>query len=348
MTARVGRPSLVLGALGLLLAVTAAPAIAHSPDPSLGSTNWSPNQTLSWAWASAQVPPTWLQAAFERAASDSNLTRASRAGIFVRQSSAASTVAYGEPTGCSSAGIACFSRSVPYSFRVWFRAHGYRFDWGTLRWCQGPSGYVDGCFDVENIGLDELGHVLGLGHHLNYSDERDYRDAVVQTVSRTKPRAGWDAHAFGRCDAARLQLIYDRPSSWDRFSTCLSIGTVTTLTPSSTQPWLGTDVLMTARLRTATSSAYGALSGDPVSGRTVQLQRRIPGASSWTTVATMAPQGEAGAYATTVTIYGTYEWRATFSKPAGEGLLGSSSAWVRVSPMGCTICPQSAPIGRVR
>jgi hypothetical protein len=313
-------------------------ALAHGPDPALGSTSWAPNQTLAWAWASAQVPPSWLQTAFERGTADSNATRASRAGVFVRQSSAPSRVAYGEPTGCSPAGIACFSRSVPSSFRIWFRAHGYRFDWGTLRWCQGPSGFVDGCFDVENIALDELGHVLGLGHHLNYSDDRDYRDAVVQTVSRTKPRAGWDAHAYGRCDVARLQLIYDRLSTWAGLSTCLSVATTLGLTSSASSAWLNTQVQMTATLRTASSSAYGALSNDPVSGRTVMLDRRSPGASSWTTVATMAATGE-GTYAATVTITGVYEWRARFPKPGGEGLGGSTSAWVPVSILRCTTCP---------
>jgi hypothetical protein len=336
------RRQLGLGARALLAASLAAavPAAthAHGPDPALGSP-WSPNQNLVWNWAPGQVPPSWLQAAFDRAAADSNNTRGSRAGVFVRQTGAPSTVAYGEPTGCSSAGIACFSRNAPSSFRIWFRAQGYRFDWGTLRWCQGPSGYLDGCFDAENIALDELGHVEGLGHHQNYGDNRDYRDAVVQTVSRSKPRAGWDAHAYGRCDVARLQLLYDRPSTWSPFSTCLSIATVTTLSPSSTSALLGTQVSMTATLRSAASSAYGALSNDLISGRTVVLQRRFPGASSWTTVTTMAPGSGTGTYAATVTITGSYEWRAAFATPAGEGLGASSSTWVAVSGVPCTICP---------
>lgn len=325
----------------VIAAVLPGPVLGHGPDPGLGGT-WSANQTLPWTWAAGQVPPSWLQAAFERATSDSNVTRASRAGVFARQSGAPSTVAYGEPTGCSSAGIACFSRTLPVSFRIWFRANGYRFDWGTLRWCQGPSGFVDGCFDVENVALDELGHVEGLGHHQNYGDDRDYLDAVVQSVSRSKPAAGWNAHAYGRCDVARLQLLYDRPTTWDPFSTCLSIGSVTTLSPSSTAALLGTDVLMSATVRTATSSSLGALSGDPVSGRTVVLERRFPGAPSWSAVATMAPGEASGTYSATVTIHGTYEWRATLPKPTGEGLNGSASAWVRVSMIPCSVCPAAA------
>jgi hypothetical protein len=197
MRRRLPRWSAVIAVVTIAAALPST-TLGHGPDPAISSSAWTPNQALPWTWASTQVPPAWLQAAFERATADSNASRSSRAGIFVRQSGTSNTVAYGEPTGCSPAGIACFSRNVPYSYRIWFRAHGFRFDWGTLRWCQGPSGYVNGCFDVENIALDELGHVEGLGHHLNYGDERDYRDAVVQTASRVKPQSGWDAHVYGR------------------------------------------------------------------------------------------------------------------------------------------------------
>ncbi len=86
--------------------------------------------------------------------------------------------------------------------------NGHRFDWGTLRWCE-LSGGPDGCYQVRNVMLDELGHVLVLDHHDNFGDDRDYDDAVVQTFSRTKPRSGWNAHEFGRCDVATLQQQYD-------------------------------------------------------------------------------------------------------------------------------------------
>ncbi len=50
-------------------------------------------------------------------------------------------------------------RDPPDWFGVWFRENGHRFDWGTLRWCE-MSGGPDGCYQVENVTLDELGHVL--------------------------------------------------------------------------------------------------------------------------------------------------------------------------------------------
>ena len=81
---------------------------------------------------------------------------------------------------------------------MWLREQGHVFDWGTLKWCQTYTNPPNGCYDAENISLDEFGHVDGLGHHVNKDDGSDYLDAVVQTYSRTKPNTGWNVHAFGR------------------------------------------------------------------------------------------------------------------------------------------------------
>ena len=121
-------------------------------------------------------------------------------------------------------GLACFRRDAPDWFAVYLRENGHRFDWGTLRWCE-ATDRPNGCYDAENITLDELGHVLGLDHHVNLPDDSDYGDAVVQTYSRTKPRAFYNAHVFGRCDVATLQQVYDVPTSSTLYSTCLDVPT---------------------------------------------------------------------------------------------------------------------------
>ena len=108
-------------------------------------------------------------------------------GVVAPATDAPNPIGYGSGATCGPAGIACFTRSVPDRFTMWFRQQGYPFDWGTLRWCQAYSSPPTGCFDVENIALDEFAHIEGLGHHVNYADERDYLDAVVQTYSRQKP-----------------------------------------------------------------------------------------------------------------------------------------------------------------
>ncbi len=336
-------PTAVL-ALTAALALPAAPIAAHSADPSIGGLSWSPNQVVPYAWAAGQVPPAWMQSAFNGAANDANQTRASQAAVFSLQSSG-SLVAYGEPTGCSATGIACFSRSAPGSFRIWYRAHGAWFDWGQLRWCQGPSGYVSGCYDAETVGLDELGHVEGLDHHVNWSDSSDYGDAVVQSVSRSYPRAGSTARGFARCDVARLQLTYDRLSSWDSFSACLSIASETGMGVSALSITSGGAVLFTATLRTTPAAAAGALSGGWISGRTMILERRFPGAATWTAVTTLTPQAAEGYYAAWVTITGTYEWRARFPSPSGEGVQGSASGTALITARACSVCPYGAASG---
>lgn len=321
-----------------VLAGVAGPTAAHGPDPMLGGRPWAQDQVVSYGWKSGQAPPPWMAAAIDAGAADASGTRAARAATFVRGAgSAASLIAYGEPTGCSTAGIACFDRSAaPSSFRMWFRAHGFTYDWGTLRWCQGLTTIADGCFDAETVALDEFGHVEILAHHANRSDQSDYLDAVVQVTSRARPAAGWNTHAFGRCDTARLQLEYDRPSPAALFSNCLAIATTTSIGASSTSIWSGTSVTFTASLRTTASAANRSLADDPVSGRPVTLQRRTVGTQTWTNMGTMASGSTAGTYVRTLSPTATYEWRAVFTPASGDGAVGSSSAALKVTVGGCS------------
>lgn len=322
-------------AVTAMLAAAAGPVAAHGPDPMLGGALWAQDQVVGYGWRSGQVPPSWASIAIDAAAADVGRSRASRAAQFVRPPYPTGLIAYGEPTGCSPAGIACFDRSgAPSSFRMWFRAHGYAFDWGTLRWCQGLAAIADGCFDVENVALDEFGHVEILDHHGNFTDASDYLDAVVQALSRARPKSGWNAHSFGRCDVARLQLEYERQSPASLFSTCLAVPTTTTLVVSASTVPAGGAVVFGATLRAASVSANRALAGDPISSRTVLLQRRAVGTVGWTTVTTLAAGATAGTYAATVIPAATYEWRAAFATPANEGLLGSGSAVVKVTVSG--------------
>ena len=159
---------------------------------------------------------------------------------------------------------------------MWLREQGHVFDWGTLKWCQAYSSPPTGCYDAETIALDEFGHIEVLDHHVNYSDDRDYEDAVVQTFSRTKPKAGYDQHAFGRCDVATLQREYDVVDSIAKYSTCLDIDSVLTISGPSSVAYNGTATL-SAFLEVVDVAAYDRLRGNNLSKRTVKLQRRPPG-----------------------------------------------------------------------
>ncbi|MFL5778436.1 MAG: hypothetical protein ACJ761_05795 [Chloroflexota bacterium] len=332
----------------LLVAILtlAAPesATAHGPDPTLSGGPFGKDQALQFRWRSGFVPPTAHRSAIVAAASAANSTQASRAATMAYSSTGPNTIGYGSGATCGPNGIACFTRTVPSSFTMWFREQGYRFDWGALRWCQSYSSPPDGCYDVENIALDEFGHVEGLNHHVNFADAHDYTDAVVQTVSRTKPSSGWNAHRFGRCDVARLQLMYDLQENADPYSTCLDLVTTLSLTAPSEAGPAGATARFAAILAVGIDPDYDQVSGDPLPGRKVSLQRRPPGGSTWTNVATMTATATSGTYVTNLPIYSTAEYRAVFAAPSSEGLRGRTSSTVTVTFVGCgKPCPQAAP-----
>jgi hypothetical protein len=330
-------------ALVALVLLASAPTVgAHGPDPVLGGGLFAQDQALEFRWRSGSEPPSIIRTAIRNAASDSNATRASRAPTFVYDAAGPSVIGYGTGT-CGVNGIGCFTRDAPNDFTMWLREHGRVYDWGTLRWCQISN--TTGCYDAETVALDEFGHVAILGHHVNYSDDRDYTDAVVQTYSRTKPKAGYDMHVYGVCDTARLQLEYDIPTASAPYSTCLDVPTILTLTSSPASVGYRGTATLTAVLKVVTDTAHRRLSGNPVSKRTVRLQARTVGTTTWSTIATMTPTSPTGSYVASRILIAATDFRAVFSTPSAEGLIGDTSPTVRVSVAPCTIdCPlPSAP-----
>jgi hypothetical protein len=315
--------------LGALLATGAAllpvaSATAHDPDPVFSGGPMTPGSVLRYQWASGGVPPSAMKTAIKAAAGDANASRASKAPTFSHVSSSSNAIYYGTSVPCGANGLACMRRSTPDWFGIWLRENGHRFDWGTLRWCE-LTGSPKGCYRAETITLDELGHVLGLDHHVNFGDDRDYEDAVVQTYSHTKPGTGWNADRFARCDVAALQQLYDVPTSSTLYSTCLKIPTTLSLAASSTYVMAGSSVTFTARLH---SDGTGKLSNNLISSRKVVLQRYVDGA--WSDVGTMSA-GSSGTYHISLEVWSATTYRARFRKPSNEGLKASSSPSVSIS-----------------
>lgn len=324
----------VLATLGPAL----VPVTAHSPNPMLGGGLFAQNQPLDYRWASGGTPPAAMKAAINAAADDSNASRRSKAPLFDLVAGASNTIYYGVDVPCGVNGLACFSRTAPDGFRMWLRENGHRYDWGTLRWCE-MAGDPDGCYEAETITLDELGHVLGLDHHVNYADDSDYEDAVVQTYSRTKPRAGWNAHAYGRCDVAALQQAYDVLTTSTLYSTCLDVPSTMALAASKTSVVAGSVVTYTATLK---SGGTGRLSNNSVAGRTVVLQQRT--ASGWADLQVMA-SGTSGTYTAQVVTRSDMQVRALFRKPSNEGLRAAASGTIPITvSAGCKdlLCPLGA------
>lgn len=343
--------ALVVGIGGVIGLARVAPTAAHGPDPIMGGALFAQDQRVAFRWRAGAVPVDEVAAAIKAAAADANASRASRAATFAYDVSGTSQVGYGADATCGINGIACFDRSAaPAGFTMWLREHGRSFDWGTLKWCQMYEAPPNGCYDAETVALDEFGHVQILGHHLNEPDDSDYLDAVVQTYSRTKPKDGWDMHAFGRCDVATLQREYDVPATATPISTCLDLDTGATLKANDTSVNYGQTITLTATLKIIDRTAYGRLGGNWLSSRIVRLQRRVPGATTWSSVTTMTPAAAAGTYVATTSVSTTFEYRALFATPSSEGLNGDSSPTVKVTVSGCgtSACPQSQPPGGSR
>jgi hypothetical protein len=330
--------------LVLLAALAGAPvpADAHAPDPVLSGGLFAQNADLRYRWGTGGTPPAAIRTAVTEAAGDSNASRRSKAATFTYDSGGDNTVYYGVDVPCGVNGLACFRRDAPTWFGVWLRENGHRYDWGVLRWCE-LNGDPDGCYDAENVVLDELGHVLGLDHHVNYADDSDYADAVVQTYTHAKPRVGWHAHVFGRCDVATLQQQYDVAAWTTPYSTCLDVPTRTTLAGSPTSLVAGSRVTFTATLTTA---GDGRLSNNPMSGRVVVLQRRS--GTTWVDVLTLGPGTAAGSYTGSLTMQGIGDYRAAYRKTSTEGVRTSTSAAVSITvAAGCMekVCPLSITPG---
>ena len=306
--------------------------LAHGPNPLLGTgTRWSRDQIVGYQWNPGGVPPAWAAAEIDAAAEDVAQSRSSRAATFQRVSSAESRIYYGLVVPCSSYGIACMNRTgVPDSFQgMWFRPHNWQFDWGALKWCQALASPVNGCYDVENVALDEFGHIELLGHHVNYADESDFTDSVVQFAARSRPKEGWNQHVFGPCDIGRLQLEYSLRSSSDAVSNCLSLATSLAISgPSS----VGTGglVRISGILKIATASSARELSGDPLSSRVITLQKR-PLGGTWSTVGNLSANATAGSYGVTVTVSQTADYRLVYNSPSSEGLQNATSSALRIT-----------------
>jgi hypothetical protein len=326
-------------ALAVVLATSAGPVAAHGPDPLVGGGLWGQDQTVRFRWRSGAEPPTAIKTAVRDAASASNASKASRAATFVYDAGGASVIGYGTGT-CGVNGIGCFTRSAPDSFTMWLREHGRVYDWGVLRWCQMQSTPTNGCYDAQTIALDEFGHVEVLGHHVNYADERDYTDAVVQTYSRTRPSTGYDMHRYGVCDTATLQMQYDVALASSPLSSCLDLATVLTIGVDDAQLRYADTATFTSVLRVAADASYVKLSGNALSTRTVRLQRRPLGSTTWTNIATMSPTTPTGSYVAAIRLYATADFRAVFTASSTEGLRDDTSAIIRVTVQPCTYdCP---------
>jgi hypothetical protein len=310
------------------VAAFAGTASATPPTPASGVI-WNPNQHVSFRWKEGDEPPTWIRPAVNAAAQDSNDSRASRAAILAQADDGDSWIAYTGDIPTTYA-IGYTIRYIPSFFTMRLRPQAYPLDWGTLRWCQFYDSPPIGCYDAETIALHELGHAQTLDHP-DDADVTDWTDTVMHWAPKTKAKAGWNQHEFGRCDVARLQIRYQPLNSSTAISTCVDLATNLSLNSSSSSATYASTVTLTSRLSIADDAIWPNLASDPLAGRQVTLQRRAVGASSWSNVGTMAVVDDNGRYSKTFAALDTFDYRAVFTGPANEGIESSTSPIVRVT-----------------
>jgi hypothetical protein len=314
---------------GDLLPADFGPAVAARPVPPFAAGGWPRDTVLRYAWLPGDVPPTWAQTAIREAAADASSTSGARTPVFDHQASADDTIRYTPtfPDFCRF-GIACATRDMPAFWAAWVRPHGTEFSWGTLRWCQKDGG--SGCFDLRRAMLHELGHVLGLNHPSAGGFELAPAETVMHAITPARPAAGSTRHAFGRCDVATLQELYDVPTNSAPISTCNDVATNLRLTSSMPELDGGQSVRLRAVLRVPDRAAFGQLAGNVLNDRAVKLRyRAADGDDAWT-VLWMRPQGTGGVYELTIDPSVTSEFQATYPVTRSEGLRFGESDLVDV------------------
>ena len=309
--------------------LAAQPVAASLPTPASGAT-WGQNQRVEYRWKEGAEPPAWAKRGDECRRGTTRTTAATRRRRWSRRrDNGTSWVAYtGDiPTNWA---IGYTTTYIPNYFTMRLRPQGYPLDWGSLRWCQFYDSPPTGCYDAEMITLHEFGHVQTLDHP-DDADVTDWTDTIMHWAPKTKAKAGWNQHEFGRCDVARLQIRYEPLTSSTPISTCLDLETDLSLSTNMSSVSSGASVTLTARLNVADDVMWPLLASEPLAARQINIQRRAIGSSTWSAVGSMAVLDDTGRYTKTLTVTDSFDYRAVFSSPANEGLEGTTSLVVRIN-----------------
>lgn len=152
----------------------------------------------------------------------------------------------------------------------------------------------------------------------------------MHAVTPSRPSPGSGRRAFGRCDVATLQELYDVPTASTPISTCNDVATDLSLSASADVVPAGTPVRFRATLRIADRNGYGQLADNVLNGRSVKLRYRRAGSDAAWTSLWMDPGSAGGRYELSLAPQANLEVVAAFPSPDDEGLAYSASPLVTV------------------
>jgi len=372
----VNRSIATLAAVATLL-VAATPVAAGEPDPGhadlFGHDPGDNRIVLDWHFASAAYPA-WFRGAIEAeldtnwqnpTSNNSDVPRFDNGGdnsgggtiIYTSQGTSPCT---GSPTwiACNPAGgtrsFSLYVRSLPSASAptwLWYHRDNTCADLYDGDPFADDKFATSVCFSVMRVVAHESTHVTLLRPH--YDAGRD-DETIMQSTTPTPngSPSNWNRKSFLPCDEAAAQLEYGVAEHSGRFADCFDSvpgdgakglnSTMSLTSPASSTRCSNTAATASGRLALANSAAYEDLRNSPLKGRVVRIDRRLSGASSWTTGVYTTPATEAAgtnwSRAITTGSAGTYQYRATYLTTAAETAVNSSNSvsWtIQWTTLGC-------------
>ncbi len=326
----------------VLVIVTGGTALAHAPIS--GQKAYADYLDLPYRFATGT--PTWVSSTvrtvFETDYPDANYNN-TRMPQFVYSTSAAAHVWFvadsTSPCSGSDTWLMCADNDwdgdgnrAEQDWRIYVRdvenAPVY-FSGTRAAWLQQtgacPSGRL--CFDARRAFIHEILHVTLSAPH----NEQGQAYSVMSAATPNSPKSGWNIHHIQPCDEAAAQLLYDLSYTGGQYSDCfdhlanaVSQGLDSNLTvgASGYGDCLGTGVTASGRLEITNYSSYKLLAANPLTNRSISIDRRLKGSTTWTTITTAVASSASGNNWSKVfssTSAGTWEYRARYLGESGVG-----------------------------